>query len=305
MNCSKCGAVLNPGDIMCSNCGNPVQNIPVQVIPSGDGIVNPNNTTVNMSTQTISPIIPKNAGELVSNSVNPSNSSQNSNKSFNFLNDKNKLLVFGIAGLGILIIFIGIVLGATGDKKEEKKDNKNESETVSTIKYSYLDYDLPYLDGYLKQVSDEGLVLLDEKNNIQILLSFFEEISLSDFKESLPSIKTSLINNGFTFDDEEDKTISNVSWHLINVNLDNDGDKIPGLFCFASMREDVVLLAQVFNLSGVNKSFDYTLNNLSKMILEANYHKEVTKNDNNNKSKTIIIPDFVKTLPGHSNSNVG
>ena len=305
MNCSKCGAVLNPGDIMCSNCGNPVQNIPVQVVPSGNGGVNPNINTGNMPAQgNVVQTVPVAAQNNVVQPV--PNPLQNSNSNPNPMNDKNKLLVFGIAGLGILIIIIGIVLGVTSDKKEDNKENNNKPEPVETVKYSYLDYELPYLESYIKEVNDEGLSLLDEQNNIRVLLSFIDN-NMSGVEDALPSIKSSLTKNGFTFRDEENKTISNVSWHLINADLELNEDKYPGVLAFTSMRENVVLFVQIFNLSGTDKNYDNILLNLSKMVLESNYHgiDNAEDNDTDTKSKTIIIPDFRNLLTSNSSTNVG
>ncbi len=266
MNCKNCGALLNPSDKFCQNCGKVVE-----------GPVDQMNTTTNMgATFTNVNADPSMAMPSAGNgpeTVQPLQQAQPINQNYSMAtnqNPKNNNILIIIMGVVIVILLVIIVVFALNTNKTDTTKKTEEGKTTTqptttqvsnTTNYVAGDYTYAIPNEYTVETEGDVIKMYDDEK--AIWLEALAGYSLSML--SLDEVKTNLESLGITVLESKKQTYNGVEMMIFGGEY--AGDK--HLLAYANI-DNGILYAEIINING---EFDYDAleNEVATMAKSAKY----------------------------------
>ncbi len=308
MNCKKCGSVLDVNDIVCKNCGEPVNNMnaqPVNNMNAQVGGVNPApvnpQPVVNDPAVVVNPSpMPASEGQVnpqMVNQVENPNPVQQPNVQSAPVNNMNTQPAAGTPSPApekkksspifiVLVVLLVGVIGFLGYKMLSKdKDTGSSSSTPSSnesgstvsdnsvaksdVVISYKDFEFPIINNYEASIDEGNLFLVNKADKIVIEMYVIPFYTVDDVLDEIGDDKSFVTNLGLTISNEERKKISGVDWKIYNCTGEADGVTVNVVFAFVQLGEYNSVELMIVNYG--SKSMTTIMEDVSKMITGTTY----------------------------------
>lgn len=229
MNCKNCGAILNPNQEYCTNCGTKVENAQsldnnLYNNPSTENYINNYNQNNNMVTN-----------QGVNNQQNVFQNYPTNQQQVNNSNKSNKGLIALI--IGILVVVIGGVAGFIfirqafnylNDAQDKIEDYTSRPETVYLNKISF-EYNSSIWSKKSSLSDEDKITLVDSFGTITVTHNSSKVYYQTETFSS--EMKSSLKEQGMTIKEETSKvTINGKDWYKIVYSSDSNNRTAMTLF---------------------------------------------------------------------------
>ena len=259
MKCSKCGAIVAPGQKFCNMCGSSIEN-------AESNVVNTNQPMNNYQP----PIQPQ------YNQYQPQ-----FNKKSN-----NGLIIAVVAIVAIALIFMVYLLTSKKPlNSNSSNENSNSSVTVTPIssttkvKYSGFVFEVP--DDYLYEIESNGFVITDDKTwaaNIKVGTGSYDKIKLNKSQ-----LKKAAENYGYQSTEAIVKDYN--GFELVTFEISNNG----AVHIFAYGKASSTKYFAIEAITRTNQA-DYTiLDKIAPILKGAKYEGETQSIDSSNIPDNVLI----------------
>lgn len=223
----------------------------------------------NLQPQNTEPVANQNIS-VTNNTPNPTNNKNNNFKIIVIV------LVLIVVALGGFIAFK--MFSKENPTNQNNNETSNDTNTINTNEqisnnsgntYEYKNFQLTLPDSYTAKEENNLLELISQTDKVAANLYIHDYITIDDVNEEIDEIKASLITNGYTVGNIENKKYDGIDWILIHCSQIYEGKKIDVVETYASLGSYHVMEAFVGNFG--TKNNDEIFTNFSKMYNSATY----------------------------------